>query len=251
MKWTIWIASFLSILAIANQDSRLINGEVADMKNFPASVKAGGCTATVVGEKTIILASHCVSNGGSTSFTTQGIKYTGKCTRAKAYSNNNTADWALCLMDKKVEGVPYEHLNIDDGRVRVDDTLLLTGYGCTQSGGGGGDGKYRTGKSKVIRVPSGSSNDIITKGNAALCYGDSGGPAFSVVEKTGERFVVAINSRGNISTTSYLSSISTRVAKDFLEEWSQKNNQRLCGMHADAVGCRQATPKEEDEDYGV
>lgn len=239
-----WILALLSIgICVAEGNDRLINGVPADLKLWPASVYASmgnsRCSATVVGKRTLMIASHCVGNGGTASFSVNAVKYSGTCTQAKEYQNNSTADWALCVLTKDVEGIPFEHLNIDDGKVRVDDEILLTGYGCIKPGGGGGnDGIYRIGKAKVTKVPKGSNHDIVTRGGAALCFGDSGGPAFAVDEKTGERWLVGINSRGDISKTSYLSSVATSVAQNFISEWATKNQQRICGVHSDAQGCR-------------
>jgi len=192
----------------------LINARVADPTQFPASVWTRGCTATVVGERVVFIAAHCVS--GSISFTVGPTRYTASCSRAREYSGNSTADYALCQTDKTVVGIPYERINIDPSRFRVGDELLLTGYGCLRPGGGGGnDGVYRIGESRIRRLPSGSNNDIVTSGGASLCFGDSGGPAFHVDPASGERVVVSTNSRGDIRTTSYLSATHTTMAQRF------------------------------------
>lgn len=96
------------------------------------------------------------------------------------------------------------------------------------------------GTAKIEALPSGSSNDITAKSGAALCYGDSGGPAF--FGKLNSRKVVAVNSRGDISTTSYLVSVSTDAAKQFIQSWSQTNNQKICGVDSSAQGCRSSAP---------
>ena len=238
MRYTLFYIWLISLPAFGG-DQRLINGQKADLKDWPASVRAGGCTSTLVGERTLLIASHCVSNGGKVSLTAKGVKHSATCTHSKLYPSNKTADWSLCLVSDRVEGVSFENLNADAGLVREGDTLLLTGYGCIRPGGGGGnDGIYRIGNTKVIKLPKGNDHDIVTRGGAALCYGDSGGPAFYVSGSTGERRVVGVNSRGNISTTSYLSSLTTETAKAFIEEWAKKSAQRICGVHTDAQGCR-------------
>ncbi len=120
---------------------------------------------------------------------------------------------------------------------------MLTGYGCVQPGGGGGnDGTYRIGEAKVSSIPS-RDNDIVTRGGAALCFGDSGGPAFKYLnaEKT-KRVVISVNSRGDIRTTSYLPATHTAMAKKFFKDFAEKNGLKICGVHADAMGCRDAVP---------
>lgn len=239
------------------------------MKEWPASVYASmgnsRCTATVIGEKTLLIAAHCVSDGGTAKFKTAGIDYSSTCTHSPLYSQaawsrvktkielgqvsdfadlvNATADWSLCLITKTVANIEYESLNVDADLLKTGDELLLTGYGCLQPGGGGGgnDGKYRIGEALITGLPSGSDNDIVTFGGqpgAALCYGDSGGPAFYIDKISKKRVVVSVNSRGNIRDTSYLSSVSTSQFKSFLNSWSTRHGQKICGVHKDAKNCR-------------
>lgn len=221
----------------------LIGGSVANPSDWPASVYASmsgaRCSATVVGPRVLAIAAHCVSNGGTAAFSVGPNRYSSRCYHASEYRGNSTADYALCVIDREVVGIPYESLNSDAARHRVGDSLTLTGYGCTRAGGGGGnDGNYRVGTSRIVRLPSGSNNDIVTSGNAALCFGDSGGPAFYVNNTTKERWVVSVNSRGDIRTTSYLSSWSSNTGKSYIARWYNSYGQKICGIHAGVTGCR-------------
>lgn len=226
-----------------NGDMRptLIGGRMAEPKDWPASMYAdlGGarCTATLIGEKVLLIAAHCVNNGGTAKFNAAGQNYTAVCTHSKDYATNPTADYNACEIDRAVTNIPFELINTNPDLIKVGEEILLTGYGCTQPGGkGGNDGTYRIGESRVSQLPSASSNDIVTVGPAALCYGDSGGPAFKLIGN--KRFQLSINSRGDIRTTSYLSSLATTQGKRFLTSWTEKTGLKICGMHADAVGCR-------------
>lgn len=219
----------------------LIGGRAADPKDWPASMYAdlGGarCTATIVGERVLLIAAHCVSNGGTAKFRAAGQEYSATCLHSRDYQGNSTADYAGCQIDRPVQNVPFELVNTDANLVKMGEEILLTGFGCVIPGGSGGnDGVYRIGESIVSRLPQGNDNDIITKGPAALCYGDSGGPAFKVVGN--KRYQLSVNSRGDIRTTSYLSSLATAQGKRFLTAYAEKTGLRICGMHADAVGCR-------------
>lgn len=260
----------LLLLSVLAQGAKLINGTPSDLKDWPASVYASmgnsRCTATVIGEKVLLIAAHCVANGGTASFKAGGQAYTAKCTHAAQYSHaaweaqdkalkegakfeveqqevvekvagNATADWALCVVNKPVTGILFETVNQDPDLHKIGDKLTLTGYGCIRKGGGGGnDGIYRTGTSTIIDLPDGNDNDITTRGNAALCFGDSGGPAF--FGTVNDRKVVSVNSRGDIKTTSYLASVSTDMAKTFFKEWSEKNKVSICGIQKTATNCR-------------
>lgn len=237
------IASLLvmALGAICYADPYLIGGTAADPKDWPASVYAhmsgAACSATVVGERTLLIATHCVEGGATASFSVGGNAYRAKCTNGPGYSGNSTADWSLCLVDKPVTGTPYERLLTDASKVNKGDTVRLTGYGCIRKGGGGGnDGVFRIGTAKVTSTPSGRDFDTVTKGSAALCFGDSGGAAY--VETGKERFIFGVNSRGDISTTSYLSSVYVSTFLDFAKSWSEKTGAKICGLDADAKGCR-------------
>lgn len=236
---------FFIVFPIYAVEFTLINGKTADLKDWPASVYAtmgsSRCTATVIGEKVLLIAAHCVGDGKSATFSVKGNSYKSLCTHSPHYRNNTTADWALCIIDNNVQGIPYEVVNQDPEIHKVGQNLQLTGYGCTNPGGGGGnDGTYRIGESNIIDLPSGSNNDIVTRGggSAALCFGDSGGPAFLWDAKKEKRLVVSVNSRGDIKAISNLSSISTSMAKTFFSDWSSRNKVEICGIHTSARGCR-------------
>lgn len=228
----------------AHVDPTLIGGTPAKPEDWPASVYArmsgAACSATVVGEKVLLIASHCVSNGGTATFAVGTNNYSARCTHHPDYRRDSTADWALCLVDKTVAGGKYEMVAVDREPVACasGQTWRLTGYGCVRAGGGGGnDGVFRIGTANVQSCPN-RDHDTVTKGGAALCYGDSGGAAY-LERGDGTRAIVGVNSRGDIRTTSYLSSTYDGTFKTWATTWANANGgQKICGLHADAVGCR-------------
>lgn len=251
-EWLFIAAVLVLVSALALSDERsytvgqvmrgeapeLIGGVIADPAEFPASVWVGNCTAVVAGEKVLLTAAHCTSNGGTKSFSVGTTKYSAKCTHHPSYRGNSTADWAICLVDKKVEGIPYEQV-ASEKEYELESEILLSGYGC-RIWGGGIDGKYRIGKAPVIRMPLGSNYDTVTRGKSALCSGDSGGPAWVVSE--GGRKLIGVNSRSNTTTTSYLSTHWVETAQSFYKSWAEKNQVKICGIDQDALGCRDSVP---------
>jgi hypothetical protein len=228
------------------QSPMLIGGKAADPSEWPASVYAragnAACSATLVGDRTLFMASHCMDDGGNVSFSAGANQYTARCSHHPEYRGNSTADWALCLVDRPVTGVPFEVLGVDKS-VKVNDPLLLSGYGCIKPGGGGGnDGIFRIGNASVRAIPYSTTYDIVTKGGAALCFGDSGGSAYLLME-SGKRFIIGVNSRGDIATMSYLPAVYSQTFVNWAKNWARSNaNVRICGVHDDALGCRHGDP---------
>lgn len=223
-------------------NSTLINGRPADPTAWPVSVYAsssqGSCSATVVGERVLFIASHCAQDGGKVTFSVGANKYSAKCSQHPEYRNDATADWELCLIDRPVTGPVYEVLGVNES-LKIGDEVLLTGYGCVRPGGGGGnDGIFRIGEAKVQGLPSGNSYDVVTHGGAALCFGDSGGAAYKRYPD-GRRRIFGVNSRGDIRTESYLPAVWAKTFKDWALKWAAANNNvRICGIHPDAQACR-------------
>jgi hypothetical protein len=107
---------------------------------------------------------------------------------------------------------------------------LLTGYGCVNKGGGGGnDGYLRIGEAKVTKVPTNTNFDIVSKGTAALCFGDSGGPAYK-----NDR-LIGVNSRGNIENTSYVSAVHM-ADESYMLTWAKANKVEICGVNRNCGG---------------
>lgn len=215
----------------------LIGGTVADPAVWPASPWIGNCSSTIIGQRVLITAAHCVSNGGSVNFTISSTRYSGRCTHHASYRGNSTADWALCLLTQPVAGVKYESIaTASEAACAVGKKVLWTGYGC-QRWGGGIDGKFRVGEVSTTKCPSGTDYDVVTRGSVALCSGDSGGGGYVQLVAPLKRLVVGINSRSNTTDTSYVSSVFNSSFRDWAKTWGDTNTVKICGVHSDATDC--------------
>jgi len=246
--------SFYPIAELTKDDTvqpSLRGARVADPKDWPASFYSlhpgGSCTSTLVGPRAMLTAAHCVPNNGTAQVRLAGHVYNGTCTQSSKYQSGDiSADWAVCLMNSDVPVDLYETVNGDSALLKKGTEVLLTGFGCTdEMGGGGNDGIYRVGESKIDKLPSSQGNDIETVGEVALCFGDSGGGAFLFLDpQKKQRVQISVNSRiqtldnGKLGQRSFLSSVSTTDARNFLSGWAATNNAAICGLTAGSSKCR-------------
>jgi hypothetical protein len=246
----------------------LLNGKPADPQVWPVNLQfqsaGGSCTSTIIGEKVVLTAGHCVANLGKARVFYNNTLTAVTCHHHPQYKGAScltagtaaeikgcTADISLCVADtpfpSQVAGLPvkFETINADTALLKKGGPVTLLGFGCTQAGGGVSP-VLRVGPATVtsLSVPGASANPantlqeyIIAQGGAALCQGDSGGTAFDTQDSS--RKVVAVNSRGNIETVSYLTSTSDPHIQDFFKNFSgPPHNVEICGIAPGAKNCR-------------
>jgi hypothetical protein len=147
----------------------------------------GLCTAAFISDRHLISASHCYASDGSVSLDVsaptwdKGMDHTFQAT-VKRSGSNMSLDVSVIDLGKPVEwATPERRFVLHSGKV---DSVELHTYGF---GGGGGSGQAGTLRGvpdrATIKVsPDGNGNINGKAGEARLCSGDSGGPAF--VENT-------------------------------------------------------------------
>jgi Trypsin len=232
---------------------KVIGGRPARTQDWPASfyssAEGARCTATLVGPRALLLAAHCVGNGQEAVIEVGGQQVSGKCTHAREYrdgAGDPSADYTLCRLGTAISGIKFESVSLDPVRLKKNQPLLLTGYGCTAApegrGGptGGNDGVYRIGESKIVALPgelNRENNTILTRDEIMVCPGDSGGGAYLMLTAS-KRLVVSVNSRVWFQKReSYLSSLSSPDALAFLASW-MKEREKICGVNLQGSMCR-------------
>lgn len=206
----------------------LINGEVIDSKERPdiVSIRTGssGCSASVAGPRVVITASHCGSNFATTVFSTNGKSYKGTFYRSKLYPRQDH-DVAVIVTTEDVDlgGKPYTSVG---GVAKAGDKIYLYGYGCIKPGGGGADGKLRKGDATI---KSFSNFDLVSTSGSALCYGDSVGPDYMLVD--GKEVQISVNSKGNIRDTNYTTRLDVEETKKFFEDIIAIHKVEICGVN--------------------
>lgn len=219
----------------------LIKGTPVDRAKYPAVVRirsdsGSGCTAAVVGPQAILTAAHCAETGERVSFqTVDGKSFTAVMTHYEQWPGTDL-DLNLGKVSTTMSVTP---LSIRTDAFEQPGMLVeLTGYGCTQPGGtGGNDGILRAG---TARVTGAQAFDLVTVGApAALCYGDSGGPVLY-----GNR-LIGVNSKGNIVDKNFTTRTTHTQAKAWLERTASALGLLVCGVNSQCGGGETPPPKKE------
>ena len=272
---------FLAVLDLKQQPKagvpQVRGGQLAKSSDWPASLYATftengdifSCTAALLGPQVMLTAAHCVPANGKVSFRYGGHAqpYAASCTRHPNYSNDESADFALCSVSPafaEPNGFLYERINSSAMNAHLGKEIILAGYGCfSDDVGARGDGKFRVGSNSFDETSQSAGkrrgaqyyqpnevNNLFTKEaqNAAqICPGDSGGPAFvrtkGAANTFGNRSVIGVNSRVFlVSQKKYGSSlISSTGGPDFLtwaQNWAQAAKLDACGIRGALTSCR-------------
>jgi MYXO-CTERM domain-containing protein len=177
------------------QRAPIVNGEFDEgHPAVGALLSQGLCTASLVGDRTILTAAHCVTPEQRHTFVLgeQRIEV-DRLTRHPEYSDFGAIrnDVAVGLLRRQPTGITPARLGVF--APELGDKVTLVGLGQTSNGGGSGF------KRKAVNIVWGKTNLTLTYRGAAgesgnLCYGDSGGPSFALIN--GQDVQVGVHSYG-------------------------------------------------------
>lgn len=225
----------------------LIGGTPASPGEFEEVVRirsgGAGCTASIIGPRVVLTAGHCIfgdiedvgKKNKDAEVQIYRRLFKAVCTIAPDYKNQvGDQDMAVCKSDVDMPG-PYASVAMEGPK--LGDAVTLIGYGCTQPGGSGGnDGVLRYGNAQVTRESYDAYYSFHAMGSSALCFGDSGGPAFKMVDdRSGHHYVYGVNSRGNIRDLSLLTAVYHPKSLKFLRDYEVSEGVRICGLSKKCV----------------
>ncbi len=219
-----------------------LRGERAPLRDFLAnctfwSGDLPSCTCVLVGSRALLTAAHCVSETNEGEIQRNNTRHTGPCERAPDFMVDKSVDLALCRMEPEITGnIKFESLGNPGAALTEGVELLLTGFGCEERFGAGADGSLRKVGSTIETLPS-TDNFIRMGSESSLCSGDSGGPAYLLLQnlESGRRLVAGINAKSDAR----LASVTTQRARDFITDWAaSQNGAPICGISQNAQNCR-------------
>lgn len=145
------------------------------------------CSSALINSRELLTAAHCLMPDMTVRFRHLEHQHEAEC------KTHEYLDLAICTIDAPI---PPPYASISDSPPMLDEYVMLTGYGCTHPADWP-DYKLRYGFAPVTEF---YEEYFVTVSDVALCFGDSGGPAYFV----GSHEIIGVNSRGDVQTRSLM-----------------------------------------------
>jgi secreted trypsin-like serine protease len=172
----------IQLVEVAERESAIVNGTTYSGHPSVGMLQigySGLCTATLIGQRTVITAAHCI--GSSHSFKVGGQTYPAASAKKHPNWNSYTLenDIAIVILQQAPTGVSPSVIATSAPTVGTEITLVgygVTGEGLTNSG------TKRMAKNKISQLSTTRFAFAGSSGSSgSTCYGDSGGPAFATL----------------------------------------------------------------------
>lgn len=200
------------------------------------------CTGSLLPNNVVLTAAHCIGPDPEAMFVIFDTQVAAKSLRRRIDKVAISPYWAHRQMEDKDTGdialvhftgsvprgyVPATFAGPNERRLlKAGSEVVLAGYGISNGATGDGAGRLRVTKVK-IEDPKFSNSEITlnqTQGTGA-CHGDSGGPAYILVN--GHHYLWGVTSRGVEDKSNDCSKLAAYTSALYYKTWINKMAAKL------------------------